>query len=172
MTRYGVIALAAAALAASSCNSVDDERIPAYAVSINLGDTGTWNTYGVSGFGNSRRFILSPSLREPAGFPYSRQSATGFGGVLLISGMDPFTTQTDVPLAYDLACPVEAKPDIRVEIEGELYQAVCPECGSRYDVTMGGGSPLAGPAATGKYKYGLRRYRCLPTGSGGYHITN
>lgn len=161
-----------AALLASACHSVDDDRIPAYAVSINLGDAALWNTYGVAGYGMSRRFILSPSLREPAGFPYSGQSATGFGGVLLINGMDPFTATTDTPLAYDLSCPVEVKPSVRVEIEGERYEAVCPVCGSHYDVTMGGGSPLSGPAATDKYKVGLRRYRCLPTGSGGYLITN
>lgn len=160
------------AVMAVGCHSVDDDRIPAYAVSINLGDAAFWNTYGVSGFGSNRRFILSPSLREPRGFPYSQQSATGYGGVLLISGMDPFTNQTDVPLAYDLACPVEVKADVRVQIEGELFEAVCPVCGSHYDVTMSGGSPVSGPAATGKYKYGLRRYRCLPTGNGGYVITN
>jgi len=39
-------------------------------------------------------------------------------------------------------------------------------------VTMGGGAPLSGPAASGDHKYGLRRYRCLPSGNGGYVITN
>lgn len=72
---YGIFAV----VFAGGCHSVDDDRIPAYAVSINLGDAASWNTYGVSGFGSSRRFILSPSLREPRGFPYSQQSATGFG---------------------------------------------------------------------------------------------
>lgn len=165
-------ACVSAILLLAGCHSVDDDRIPNYAVSINIADAGSWNTYGVSGFGSNRRFILSSGLREPSGFPYSQQSATGYGGVLLINGMDPFATATDTPLAYDLACPVEVKPDVRVAIEGDLYEAVCPVCGSHYDVTMGGGSPLSGPAATGKHKYGLRRYRCLPTGSGGYIITN
>lgn len=166
------MALPLAVTALAGCHSVDDDRIPMHAVSINLADAGRWNTYGVAGFGTSRRFIMSSGLREPQGFPYSTQSATGYGGVLLINGMDPFTATTDTPLAYDLACPVEVKPDVRVEIKGELYEAVCPVCGSHYDVTMGGGSPLSGPAATGKYKYGLRRYRCLPSGNGGYIITN
>lgn len=64
------------------------------------------------------------------------------------------------------------KADVRIYVEGELYEAVCPECGSHYDVTMGGGAPLSGPAASGDHKYGLRRYRCLPSGNGGYVITN
>lgn len=154
------------------CDTVDDERIPNLAVSINIDDAALWNTYGVAGFGMSRRFILSQGTRLPSGFPYNTQSATGFGGVLLINGMDPFTNATDVLLAYDLACPVECKSDVRVEIEGDIYEAVCPVCGSRYDVTMQGGAPTAGPAATGKHKYGLRRYQCLPTQFGGYYITN
>ncbi len=157
-------------LCLTGCDSVDDDRIPNLAVSINIGDAGLWNTYGVTGFGSSRNFILAANLRQPSGFPYSTQSATGFGGILLINGMDPFTTATDVPLAYDLACPVECKQDVRVQIEGDLYEAVCPVCHSHYDVTMSGGSPLSGPAA--KHKYGLRRYQCLPTTLGGYIITN
>ncbi|MDE5883242.1 MAG: hypothetical protein K2J78_13375 [Muribaculaceae bacterium] len=158
------------ALSFTGCDSVDDDRIPNLAVSVNIGDSGLWNTYGVAGFGASRNFILTSNLRQPSGFPYSTQSATGFGGILLINGMDPFTTTTDVPLAYDLACPVECKPDVRVQIEGDLYEAVCPVCHSHYDVTMSGGSPISGPAA--KQKFGLRRYQCLPTTLGGYIITN
>lgn len=164
--------MAAGTLVVAGCNSVDSDRIPNLPVNIVLSDAGSWNTYGVAGFGSSRRFILSQNVREPAGFPFSSTSATGFGGVLLISGMDPYTTTTDVPLAYDLACPVEMKSTVRVEVEGELYNAVCPVCGSKYDVTMGGGAPLSGPAATGDHKYGLRKYSCYPSGTGGYIITN
>lgn len=162
------VALAAAGL--SSCHNIDDERIPNFAVNINLGTPALWNTYGVAGFGAHRNFILTSALRVPADFPYHQQSATGFGGLLLIGGMDPFTTDTNCPLVYDLACPVEMQADVRVRIDGDLYEAVCPECGSHYDVTMAGGAPLSGPAAT--HRYGLRRYQCLPTGNGGYLIVN
>lgn len=165
-------AIVACLIILSGCHSIDDDRIPNYAVSINISDAGMWNTYGIAGFGTHRKFIFTSSMHEPSSFPFTRQSATGYGGVLLIGGMDPFTATTDLPLAYDLSCPVEVKPDIRVEIEGDLYEAVCPVCGSHYDVTMGGGAPLSGPAASGKYKYGLRRYQCIPSGSGGYLITN
>lgn len=168
----GSIIVGCLSLLLFSCNSVDDERIPRMPVNISLADAGTWNTYGVSGFGMSQRFILTQTLREPSGFPYSAVSATGYGGVLLINGMDAYTADTNVPLAYDLSCPVEMKQSVRVEVEGELYHAVCPVCGSIYDVTMGGGAPLSGPAATGKHKYGLRRYSCYPTGTGGYIISN
>lgn len=171
-TIAGLITLIISISIAVSCQSVDDERIPNMAVQINLSNIGLWNTYGVNGFGTHRNFILAPGVRVPANFPYTERSATGFGGVLLISGMDPYNPTVNSPLAYDLACPVERKSDIRVVIDDDTYIAVCPECGSTYDVTMAGGAPMSGPAFSGKYKYGLRSYRCYATGDGGYVITN
>lgn len=152
----------------TSCQSVDDERIPAVPVAIRLGDAGRWNTYGVSGFGLCRYFIRQTG--EPANFPYTEQTYTGFGGVLLIGGMDPYTGETQIPLAYDLACPVECKPDVRVRVNPDNFEAICPVCDSHYDVTMAGGAPLSGPAAQGNPKYGLKRYSCIPTQNGGYDI--
>ena len=156
-----------------ACQSVDEERIPNMAVNISLADAGLWNTYGVSGFGNSRNFILNLSgASQPAGFPYKYGSATGFGGVLLIEGMDPYTTTTSAPLAYDLACPVERNANIRVYIDPQDYVAVCPQCNSVYNVTMAGGYPIDGEAANGKYKYALKAYKVIPSGMGGYYISN
>lgn len=151
----------------SGCKTVDDDRIPAYTVSINLSEAGLWHTYGVAGYGMSRYFIRQ--LGQPSGFSYLERTFTGYGGVLLIGGMDPFTTDTNVPLAYDLACPVECKPDIRVKVDPDSFEAICPKCDSHYDVTMAGGSPLSGPALADGYA--LRRYRCVPAGAG-YIITN
>lgn len=155
---------------AGACNTVDDERIPNMAVAINLQTADLWATYGVSGYGQYRIFIRS--LGEPRNFPYVSNSATGYGGVLLISGFNPYTLEAAVPLAYDLACPVECKPDIRVRMlsDGVLPVAVCPECGSHYDVTERGGAPSEGPALT--QNLGLRRYECYPTSYGGYIIAN
>lgn len=62
MTKSGILKYALAALLivpAVSCNSIDDDRIPALPVSINLANHALWNTYGVSGFGISRNFILT-----------------------------------------------------------------------------------------------------------------
>lgn len=156
-----------------SCQSVDNERIPNMAVNISLADAGVWNTYGVSGFGSSRNFIYNPSgASQPLGFPYKYGSATGFGGVLLIEGIDVFNPTMAAPLAYDLACPVERKADIRVHIDNDTYVAVCNQCHSTYDVTMGYGAPLSGEALTGKYKYALKQYKVVPTANGGYYIAN
>lgn len=166
------LALAVALSAATSCNQVDDDRIPSLPVYINLSGPGMWNTYGVSGVGISRTFIHTRTLTRPEGFHYNANTHVGFGGVLLIGGIDPFTTEPNVPLAYDLACPVERDAEVRVAVDPDNLEAVCHKCGSRYDVVMAGGSPVAGPALTGDVKYGLRRYVCSPGMGGGYVVHN
>ena len=165
--RIRLLAAFALTLSLVSCREIDDDRIPSMAVNINLSDPGLWNTYGVAGYGLSRCFIKQ--LGQPEGFRYLERTQTGFGGVLLIGGMDPYTTETNVPLAYDLACPVERNANIRVRIDPGSFEAICPECGSKYDVTMAGGAPLSGPAAADKY--GMRMYHCIPNGMG-YMIVN
>lgn len=169
--RIVLSALATLLLALASCDTLVDDRIPAMPVNINLGGHGMWNTYGVSGYGQYNRFILYSNTRLPSGFPYTETSRTGFGGVLLISCVDPFSGDMG-PMAYDLACPVERKQTVRVEVDPENYEAFCPECGSRYNITERGGSPISGPALTSKYQ--LKRYNCIPAGDGmgGYIITN
>ncbi len=156
----------------SSCNQVDDDRIPSLPVYINLSGAGMWNSYGVSGVGISRNFINWQGVVSPSGFPYNAGTYVGFGGVLLVGGVDPFTSEPNVPLAYDLSCPVECSQTVRVAINADNLEAVCPECGSHYNVITAGGSPVSGPALTGQYKYGLRRYVCDPAQGGGYIIHN
>lgn len=155
-----------------SCNKLDEDRIPSLPVYVNLSGAGMWNSYGVSGVGIYREFINSGTVSSPSGFHYTANSYTGFGGVLLIGGIDPFTNEPNVPLAYDLSCPVERQTNVRVSIDAESLEAVCHKCGSRYDVIMSGGSPVGGPALTGESKYGLRRYYCDPGMNGGYIIHN
>lgn len=157
-------------VAFAGCTENPPVRIPSYAVSLNLTGVGMWNTYGVSGFGSHKSFVFTSTERVPSSFPYTTTSATGYGGLLLINGTDPFTTDADVPLAYDLACPVEAMRDVRVNVDKDTYEAVCMKCGSHFDVATGGGRALSGEAASNKYV--MRRYKCLPSANGGYLVTN
>jgi len=161
-----LIPILAAMLSLVACRGIDDERIPRLPVSIKLDDNGLWNSFGVAGVGIYREFILGKS---PAGFHYNAGSATGFGGVLLIGGMDPFTNDPNVPLAYDLACPYCRTADIRIHVN-DAMEGECDVCGSRYDLIMGGGTPIYGAALS--HKFGLRRYTCLPGQYGGYYITD
>lgn len=145
------MACALAALAIlSACHKIDNKRIPPMPVYISFGTVGVWDTYGVAGATSYRRFILSSTSREPANFPYTALSQTGFGGVLLVSDI------LGEPQAYDLACPVEVRQDVRVIVDEEKNIARCPECNSEYDIYSNYGTPLSGPAATDGY--GLERY--------------
>lgn len=148
----------------AGCSSVDDDRIPIYDVYLRLNNYALWERYGVFGYGDSRGFIRSE--RVPADYPYAVTEFTGFGGILLVAGADN-GDYTSV-LAYDMACPVEAKPNVRVYVDEMTLEAVCPQCGSHYNVCEGFGGPLSGPAA--ERKYGLRRYRAVSGEMGGYTI--
>ena len=163
--------MTAVALCSGGCHEVNDDRIPQMPVQISMADPALWNSYGVAGFGIFRYFTLQTSPVQPSGFPYISDSRTGFGGVLLIGGMDPYTGDTNTPLAYDLSCPVERSPEIRVYVDPVSFDAICPVCGSHYDVTMAAGNPISGPASNKHNRYGLKRYRCLPTTFGGYIVS-
>ena len=91
-----IVALAAM-LALAGCDHIDNKAVPAFIVRINLADFGRWNTYGVAGVGDYRIFNRNKNL--PSQFPYDVNTYTGYGGVLLMMGIDG-------PMAYDLACPV------------------------------------------------------------------
>lgn len=165
-----VLAIGIPVAIATSCEEANDHRIPAYAVSINLTNLGVWNTYGVSGVGMWNTFILEE--RIPVGFPYTVSSRTGFGGVLLV-GVDAGDIETSIalpytPMAYDLACPVEVKPYIRIHVDESRLEGVCDVCGSRYSL-LGGGYPTEGPAK--EQRYWLSRYRCKGSPNTGYMIT-
>lgn len=134
-----------------SCNRIDDDRIPPVNVNIVFTTDGVWAKYGIAGAKDFRKFIKTSTLKIPADFPYTGSTYTGYGGVLLVGDM------FGQPQAYDLSCPVEVKPDIRIEVDMDAANAHCPVCGSTYDIFMGIGHPISGPAAD--RGYGLTRYR-------------
>lgn len=158
------------ALAASSCHQLNDERLPSMPVYIDMSNQGIWNAYGVHGYGQFNMFLFTGkgSGNLPPGFTYTYGSATGYGGVLLISGQNAFTGEAG-PLAYDLSCPVERLPNVRVYVDPNTFEAVCPDCHSHYDVVEAGGAPLSGPALASQYA--MTHYECYATNGGGYLIT-
>ena len=161
MRFYNIIAAVIALLTlASSCDRIDNKTIPSYTVHIDLSGYALWSVYGVNGMGDYR--IFNRDKRIPANFPYSMNTYTGFGGVLLIMGIDG-------PLAYDLSCPVEISQDVILSINASNFEAVCPRCNSHFDPLMGSGGPISGVAINNKV--GMRQYHVLPN-IGGYIITN
>lgn len=144
----------------AACEHIDNKSIPNFAVRIDLGNYALWNTYGVNGMGDFRIFNREKKL--PANFPYNVNTFTGYGGVLLMMGME-------VPMAYDLSCPVEVSQDIILSISPDNFEAICPRCNSHFDPLMGDGGPVSGVAINNKV--GMRKYRVLAS-NGGYIITN
>lgn len=139
------------------CHHIDDNRVPSMPVNITFATAAEWDIYGVSGAMTWHRFIRQD--RVPANYPYTAMTYTGYGGVLLVGDM------LGEPKAFDLCCPVELKQDVRVAVDPDNeFLAVCPRCGSRYDVFSLLGYPVGGPAA--EKGYGLRQYRVEP-GRGG-----
>lgn len=79
----------------------------------------------------------------------------GYAGILIYHGLD------DEIYAFDLACTKEVKRTVRVVTDSLVTgQAVCPVCGSVFNVAYGSGNRLSGDAPEG-----LRRYRVRRSGS-------
>lgn len=147
-------------LAVCNCRHIDDDRIPPAQAYLQFNTIGDWNLYGVSGAGDYAYFIKQ--ALQPAGYPYTALSATGFGGILLIGDIH------GEPQAYDLACPVECRSDVRVSVVEDALVAECPVCHSTYDIVTNYGHPLSGTAA--EKAYGLQRYYVHEGSNGEYRV--
>lgn len=147
------------ALAMAACESVDSQRIPALAVNIDLSNPGLWNSYGVSGLGMCTMFSREQHI--PNNFAYTERTYTGFGGVMLVYGING-------PVAYDRACPVEVKKSVVVYFDPSTLEAYCKSCGSRFNVCEADGLPVKGPAF--EKHYGMQRLTTVAL-NGGYIIT-
>jgi len=157
-----VLAVASTLTMLTACKHIDDDRTPPAGVWIVFATEPMWTTYGTPSALDTRRFILQEGL--PQNFPYTAMMQTGYGGVLLVGDIN------GRPAAYDLSCPVENKPDIRIKVDEEHHEAYCPECGSRYAIYSNYGQPLAGPAADKKHPYGLRKYTIASGPQGEYRV--
>ena len=153
----------AVAMAGNGCTKIEDDNAFG-SCRIDLTILANWTIYGVNGLGTYRYFIKDRRL--PANFPYTATTYTGLGGVLL---MDVGVGATQ-PAAYEMSCPYEHKKSVVVSIDDANLEAVCPECKSRFNVLMGNGIAIDGPAY--KKHMGMHRYRVSPASTGGYLISN
>lgn len=159
----GAVAIVAAALT-TACHRLDTNRIPPAPVQIIFNTVADWNTYGLPGAASYRNFILTSTEKVPSNFPYTAMSYTGYGGILLVDDVNGNI------LAYDLSCPVECSPTIRIAVNGDDLTAECPKCHSVYDIMSLYGHPRSGPAA--ERGYGLRRYQASPGLNGRYLVVH
>ena len=157
-----LLAILTLATLLTSCDTVDNKTVGGYTVRINLGTYALWNTYGVSGVGDYRIFNRAKQL--PSNFPYNANTYTGLGGVLLIMALDAGSASYS-PQAFDAACPVERSADVTVSIDPQNMEAVCPKCGSHFNVVTGSGGPVSGQAMA--QKVGMRQYKVYQSQNGG-----
>ena len=129
------------ALSFVSCYDNVISSIPDYPVQLQLNLTSTYPT-----FKNSvNHFIIYDKKIRDIDF-------IGYGGIIIYTG---FNGEYN---AYDMACPFEAKQNIRV-YPNELGQAVCEGCGSVFQIGDAYGIPKSGPATEV-----LKRYRTSLSG--------
>ena len=91
----------------------------------------------------------------PSAATYTRHShplnnayrAFGFGGVLVVHGID------GEYYAFDLACPYENLRSVLIEPDADVIYAICPQCGTKYLINDGSGAVVEGPS-----RHGLKRY--------------
>ena len=82
----------------------------------------------------------------------------GYSGVLVVNGFSATTGGTQY-YAYDLCCPHEGKKDIRVKADNTGW-AQCPECGTKYEIAYGSGTPSDGPS-----EFALTKFNVTQRGS-------
>lgn len=157
-------AILAVAAFVTSCDSVDFDRIPPTNVRLSFDTQAEWVKYGTPGALDHKMFYIDGADRHPADFPWTALTYTGYGGILLVGDI------SGAPYAYDLACPVELRRDVRLRIDTETNEAYCPVCGSRYSVYTNYGNPLSGEAK--KLKRGLRRFNVGPGMNGEFMVVS
>ena len=132
-------------LAMAGCEKPPINPIPDYPVYIVL-NLNAWDS------DLKALFSYKIITRNSQGRPHPEIERTGFGGILVAHGsLDEF-------YAYDMACPREVSPAIIVEITDGGMFAKCPECGSKYDITVGG-VRISGPS-----DYNLKQYKVYSSG--------
>lgn len=130
------------ALLLLGCNSTFDSSVPDWPVYLELDLT------------YEDRALKSPQAYKiylPNNINQATEK-TGFGGVLVYHGIDNIGTD-NAYYAFDAACPVEHQANVRVEVEEDAIYAICPKCGSKYELIYGVGNPVEGPATEGLKQY-------------------
>lgn len=90
------------------------------------------------------------------------RESIGFGGVLVVN------TIYNEYKAFDLSCPNETNRNVIVEVQDDL-NAVCPTCGSKFEVILNSSSGICIGGAT---KYSLRSYYVIRNGNNGMYVRN
>ncbi len=150
---YSSIVILAAVFSFNSCIENTVSTIPDYPVNLRLDLTATYSTF-YNSIGQQIYTKSNQIYYNDNAFPLKETERTGFGGILI------YTNYERKYCAVDMACPYEAKRDVCVEIDG--LEAVCPECGSKFDIYN---SEYA-PPSKGPVTQALKKYKTQLSSNG------
>ncbi len=158
MRRYCILLLLCLIVPFMGCDDNNYNRIPNVYTYLKL------NIYTTG-----KDLVAIPSYKRFTSVEETFDADThlGYGGLLVVNGVD------GVMRAYDLACPVEANPTVRIVVDSTLLYARCPKCNSLYNVSDfdAMGMPMEGVARENRYF--LKRYTVTPIQyTGDFYITN
>lgn len=117
----------------ASCDDKYISSVPDMPVFLTI-DLNVHNTFRNS---NNRALVFDKPIKQG--------EAVGYGGLLV------YTTTDSKYMAWDMACPHEKDQKAIVELEQKntndnVYYAICPVCGSKYELLYGIGNPISGPS--------------------------
>ena len=136
------------AFSLASCKDNVQSSIPDFPVYLQLNLTAEFSTFKNS----SGQFLVFEK-------PRTANERVGFGGIILCSGISLDDSGNSQYFAFDMACPYEAKTSIKVHPDSTgLPYVICEKCGSVFDVGLGYGNPLSGPAKDISKEF-LKHYR-------------
>lgn len=122
------------------CENGEQRRIPDAPVYLELDLTGRYST-----FRNPYDTVV-----YDYNTPKTVKDYIGFGGILVNVGYDGNY------YAYDLACPYDVDPGIRVYPDRSGMKAICKSCGSEFEIWNGTGMVSKKPS-----KWNLKRYQAV-----------
>lgn len=123
---------------ALSCTKTEHSYFPSYPVYLELDLT--FEDKDLNGVMAYKEYIRGKTSGLAA------TERTGLGGILVYHSVDGYH-------AYDLACPYETQVSVRVKMDEDAIYAVCPKCGSKYNVYEASGNRVEGPATRGLKPY-------------------
>jgi nitrite reductase/ring-hydroxylating ferredoxin subunit len=133
------------------CKDNIQSSIPDYPVYLQLNLTAQYPTFKY----NPLQFL---TFVKGISTDITANESTGFGGIVVCTGMT-FDDYGNIEYyAFDMACPYEVKSAVKVHPNSES-NLVCDKCGSVFDIKSGSGMPTSGPA-----KEFLKKYRTSLSG--------
>lgn len=120
---------------ALSCSKSIEQSLPLYPVNLTINLDYEWRLKASQAY----------KIFNKSNTQYQYNAQTGMGGILIYNGFDN-NGGAHRYYAFDAACPYESQSNVIVEVDSDGLHAICPKCGSKYELLYGLGNPIEGPS--------------------------